>query len=389
MSWLPSSILLASLVIAAGCRSVKPISVPVPVRVDSGAFVVTLGNDTLSAESYRRADNRIEGVIVRRVPRVTVLRYVVTVAPSGLARQVEYYVRTPSGDMLPGGARNVSVVFTPDSVFTEIRRDTLVARRVAAPNAYPELDGSVSLYGLPIAALENIKRDSSRFITYVPGVPRGEPSPVVRRGAGRYWVYSQGYPLEVTTDSGGNVLSVDGSRTTLRIQSRRQPAIDARALAATFADRERAAGPLSSLSPRDSSTWTIGGARISVGYGRPAARGRRIFGPNGVLGDTLWRTGANQETKLYTNADLVFGDRRLPAGTYSLMTLAVPGRYQLIIYRGSEQVRIPLQAAELNPPAERFTIVVELTGERSGTIRLRWDTMELSAPFTVPLEPGR
>jgi hypothetical protein len=383
MSWLPCSILLASVVIAAGCRSVKPTTVPVPTRVDSGAFVVTLGNDTLSAESFRRTDNRIEGVIVRRIPRVTVLRYIVTVASSGLARQLEYYVRSATGDMLPGGARNVSVVFTPDSVFTEIRRDTLVARRVAAANAYPELDGSMSLYGLPIAALETSKRDSARFISYVPGAPRGISALVTRRGAGKYWVYVEGDPLEISTDSGGNVIAVDGSRTTLRIQSRRQPTVDTKSMAASFAERERAAGPISALSPRDSSTWIIGGARISVGYGRPAARGRRIFGPNGVLGDTLWRTGANQETKLYTNADLVFGDRRLAAGTYSLMTLAVPDRYQLIISQGTQQLRVPLQAAELSPPLERFTIVVEPSGERAGTIRLRWDTMELSAPFTV------
>jgi hypothetical protein len=387
MSWLPCSILLASIVIAAGCRSVKPTTVPVPARVDSGGFIVTLGNDTLSAESYRRADNRIEGVIVRRVPRVTVLRYIVTVAPSGLARQLEYYIRTSTGDMLPGGARNVSVVFTPDSVFTEIRRDTLVVRRVAAPNAYPELDGAVSLYGLPIAALETMKRDSARFTSYVPGATLGSSAPVTRREAGKYWVYLEGNPLAVSTDSSGNVLSVDGSRTTLRIQSRRQPAIDTRALAASFAERERSTGPINALSPRDSSTWTIGGAQISIGYGRPAARGRRIFGPTGVLGDTLWRTGANQETKFYADAPLSFQGQALPAGTYSLMTLAIPGRYQLIFNNREREVRVPLASAPLTVPLERFTISIEPSGPAAGTIHLRWDTLDLSAPFTVAPRP--
>ena len=49
------------------------------------------------------------------------------------------------------------------------------------------------------------------------------------------------------------------------------------------------------LSPRDSTTQTIGVAELNVNYGRPSKRGREIFGglvPYGVV----WRTGANQAT---------------------------------------------------------------------------------------------
>ena len=39
------------------------------VAQDSGAFVVKLGNDTLSLEQYRRTANRVSGDLVIRAPR--------------------------------------------------------------------------------------------------------------------------------------------------------------------------------------------------------------------------------------------------------------------------------------------------------------------------------
>lgn len=70
------------------------------------------------------------------------------------------------------------------------------------------------------------------------------------------------------------------------------------------------------------------------------------------------------------------------------MTLAVPGRYHLIFYNaGREFLRVPLQATQLSPPIERFTIVIEPTGDRAAVIRLRWDTLQLSVPFTIGSQP--
>lgn len=223
---------LLSLVGVSACRA----PAPEPLSPsESGAFAVTLGNDTISAESFTRTGNRMEGVIVRRVPRTTIVRYTMTVAPSGLPYRLEYGARLPNWNRFPNGARNVIATFTGDSVFTEIHRDSMVVVRVGARNAYPEIDGAVSFYALPIAALNAVQRDSARFLAYPPGATQAYGSPVVRRGANRYWVYSEGNPIEVVTDSQGRILSVDGSRTTVRIRSRRQAALDVPGLAAIFA----------------------------------------------------------------------------------------------------------------------------------------------------------
>lgn len=368
------------------CRApVVPSSMPPQsAPSDSGAYIIMLGNDTVSAESYRRTGDRVEGVVVRRVPRTVVVRYTMTLNAMGLPSRFEYNTRLADGGRLPNGARTIVVTFTGDSAITQVVRDSTVTIRALARNAYPELDGSVALYALPIAALRRQNVDTAGFGAYSAGAAAASATPVARRGRNVYWLYSFGDPIEIATDDRGNILSVDGERTTFRIRGRRQSAVDVQALAVDFAERERAAGPIGALSPRDSVVAMIGGARLWVDYGRPAARGRTIFGPNGVLGDTLWRTGANASTKFGTDAALSMAGQPLSPGTYSIMTLAVPGRYQLIFYQDNvERLRVPLRAAPISPSVERFTITIEPAGDRAGTLRLRWDTMDLSFPFIV------
>jgi hypothetical protein len=370
------------LALLAGCASSPPGNGLSAGGPDEATFVLTLGNDTLSAESFRRTEDRVEGTIVRRVPRAVVVRYVMTLAPNGMVTRLHYTTRLPDGSMPPNASRSVTVSFTSDSAITELDRDPPVVRRVAAVNAYPELEGGVFFFSRPIAALRATNRDSAHFTLYSPGATQPSGSPVARRDATRWWVYSFDSPIEIVIDDAGRIQSLDGSRTTFRVQARRQPFMDLSALAVSFLQRERAAGPLVALSPRDSLSATLGGAQISIGYGRPSARGRRIWGPNGVLGDTIWRTGANASTRITTTAPLMIGHAELAPGNYVVTTLAVPGRYHLILSQGDKEIlRVPLSSRPLDPPVEQFTMVLEPTTDRAGVLRLRWDRLELSVPI--------
>src|SRR5581483_5153663 len=77
------------------------------------------------------------------------------------------------------------------------------------------------------------------------------------------------------------------------------------------------------ISPRDTVRTTLGGAAISIDYGRPAVRGRSVFN-RGVLGDTIWRTGANAATQFVTTRDLIVGRDTLRAGAYSIWMHVTP-----------------------------------------------------------------
>src|SRR6185295_14886208 len=102
---------------------------------------------------------------------------------------------------------------------------------------------------------------------------------------------------------------------------RADTAVDVGSIGRRFAAAETAGARFGSLNTdRDTMTATVGRARILVDYSRPRLRGRRAF-VNGVLGDTLWRTGANAATQLVTDVDLVIGGQTVPAGKYTLWTL--------------------------------------------------------------------
>ncbi len=119
-----------------------------------------------------------------------------------------------------------------------------------------------------------------------------------------------------------------------------------------------------------------------------------MFGANGVLNDSIWRTGANAATQFRTNVPLTIAGQTVPAGTYTLWTLAIPGRYQLIfnkqvgqwgtVYDAKQDlVRVPLTARQLPAVVDRFVIEVD-PASAGGVLKLRWDTTELSVPFSTP-----
>lgn len=162
------------------------------------------------------------------------------------------------------------------------------------------------------------------------------------------------------------------------------------------------------------------GARIATGkwidvlYGRPLKRGRAdLFGSGASYGAALkggapvWRAGANLLTRLRTEAPLTFGTKTVPAGEYALfidlkgpadwtmilssqkttITDDVPTRskqWAAFVYAPElEVVRAPMKIETLPYSVEELTFAfTDVTGT-SATLRLMWDTVMASVPFTV------
>jgi len=146
-------------------------------------------------------------------------------------------------------------------------------------------------------------------------------------------------------------------------------------------------------SPRDSVKLVLGGKTLSVNYGRPLARGRRIIGSL-VPYNQVWRTGANEVTTFRTESDITLGGVSVPKGTYSLFTLPSKKTWLLIINKETGQnglvyhsrldlARVRLQKRELPGYLEQFTISLDKTGSRSGVLRLEWERTSLSIPITL------
>jgi hypothetical protein len=198
---------------------------------------------------------------------------------------------------------------------------------------------------------------------------------------------------EVTVDSAGRMLTYSGKRSTYKVAVARTATLpDVEAIGGRFAAAERRTG-LSQLSVRDTARAAIGAATFSVDYGRPLRRGRTLLG-DVISYDRVWRTGANAATQFTTSAPITLSDLSLPAGTYTLWTVPHVGRVDLIVNRqtgqwGTEYNRgqdlgtVPMTSDSVDPPVEKFTISIEPSDARHGTLALAWGTFRWTAPIVV------
>ena len=74
-------------------------------------------------------------------------------------------------------------------------------------------------------------------------------------------------------------------------------------------------------SPKATVTQAFGLSEISLEYSRPSAKGRTIFAADGLVPfGEVWRTGANQATKITFGDDVTVGGKELKKGAYAILT---------------------------------------------------------------------
>ena len=165
-------------------------------------------------------------------------------------------------------------------------------------------------------------------------------------------------------------------------------------------------------SPRGEAATQIGEAWITVDYGRPILRGRQgIFGSGENYGQKLnagssvWRVGANKSTRFNTEADLMFGDQKLPAGEYSMFVELKPEQWTLIFSnhaakesgRGSgdglwgsynytddkDVIRVPMEVGSVEWSVDQFSIGFFNVSDAGGMMVIYWDNVTAATSFTL------
>jgi hypothetical protein len=197
-------------------------------------------------------------------------------------------------------------------------------------------------------------------------------------------------------------------------------------LVATTAEAQRAASPRGQASTQVGGAWTdgealgvaggrsySGGKWVDVEYGRPILRGRdNLFGSGDeygqgfMLGAPVWRVGADQSTRFKTEADLMFGGQRLPAGEYSMFAELSESEWTLIFstygvkqsfreetpntlwgsygYTPDRDVlRTPMQVSSHPVSADQLTIMFTDMTQEGGNLTVWWDDQIAAAAFTV------
>ncbi len=372
---------------------------------DSGAFVITLGRDTIGMERYRRtADRLVDDMVMRDRAPVISRHFVATLGADGLIRHIEL-------DNKPVVASDVSPIhavgrFTNDEAFIDLTRN---GQTTTAHVATPDGRGAVPFINFCYALYDQTGQRARKL--------GGSPVKVAVLGFGATSTFdltvtfpapdSMGVAFErdaptlFTVDAAGRIQGADGRLTTQQVVVTRVPTLDLEAFARAFGNR-----PLGQLSPPDSVRATIAGTTIAVDYSRPAMRGRTIFG--GIVPwNRVWRTGANLATRFTTFADLVMGGTTIPKGSYTLWTLPAPTGWKLILNNqtkapcegqacsvptraplwgteyaaDSDFTRVDATTEQLPRPVEQFTIAVLPQGN-GGIIRMDWERTRISIPFT-------
>jgi hypothetical protein len=152
-------------------------------------------------------------------------------------------------------------------------------------------------------------------------------------------------------------------------------------------------------SPDANTSVTIGGKALSIKYSAPSVKGRKIFGPAGLIsGDPnypVWRAGANSATAFHTDADLTIGSLTVPKGDYTIYALVQdPDHWQLIINKQTGQWGLTYDAAQdlgrvsmtmSKPPApiEVYKMTLSATGPGSGMLRMEWEQHIASVAFKL------
>jgi hypothetical protein len=148
------------------------------------------------------------------------------------------------------------------------------------------------------------------------------------------------------------------------------------------------------LSPHESTSATVDGASLSITYGRPSMRGRKIFG-NLVPFERIWCPGADECTRLTSDHDLQFAGLRLKAGEHSLWIVPSEKKWTLTFnsdgrtFHTRRNTRLDVGTIEmaiqkLPAPVEQMTFRIEPNPSGSGgVLSMSWENTRVVAPFTV------
>jgi Protein of unknown function (DUF2911) len=156
-----------------------------------------------------------------------------------------------------------------------------------------------------------------------------------------------------------------------------------------------------------------GGKWIEFDYGRPIKRGREsLFGSGAEYGKKIsdgilvWRTGANQTTRLKTEAALEIAGKKIAPGEYSVFVELKEGAWTFVVSTQAAQqkydpenksaiwgsygydpkfdvLRAPMRMAKSPLSVDQFTIAFLEVTEKGGEISMAWDKELAVVHFSV------
>jgi len=152
-------------------------------------------------------------------------------------------------------------------------------------------------------------------------------------------------------------------------------------------------------SPKSKIEQVVGLTTINIEYSRPSMKGRTIFASNGLVPfDKMWRTGANQATKVSFSTDATVGGYDLKAGSYAVLSKPSASNWEFYFYNydksswSSYLEAEPAATITVSPmasaqPVETFSIYISDLTSKSATLNIAWDKTVL--PLKMMMDPDK
>lgn len=148
---------------------------------------------------------------------------------------------------------------------------------------------------------------------------------------------------------------------------------------------------LPAASPRATVEQQFSMSKITVDYGRPGVKGRKVFGDLVPYGK-VWRAGANSSTKIEFRQSINFGGVMVPAGKYGLYILPNEKDWKIILNSDSQSwgtaydaskdlysVVVPVQ--KMADRQEFFEIALQPLDDNAIDLVFKWDNVKAAVPM--------
>jgi hypothetical protein len=155
-------------------------------------------------------------------------------------------------------------------------------------------------------------------------------------------------------------------------------------------------------SPTSTLKQRVGLTDIEIVYSRPSAKGRIVFGSLVPYGE-VWRTGANNATRITFSSAMTFNGAQVPAGTYALYTIPGAEEWTVVLSKNTglwgasgytetdDLLRVKAKPVKQSERVETFTISIGDLRDESATLNLSWENVrvpiQLGAELTSKLVP--
>ncbi|SIN79219.1 DUF2911 domain-containing protein [Chitinophaga niabensis] len=136
---------------------------------------------------------------------------------------------------------------------------------------------------------------------------------------------------------------------------------------------------------------------VEVTYSRPLAKGRTVMGDL-VPYDKLWRTGANNATKITFGEDVKLNGQPVAAGEYALYTVPSRNGWEIVLNKGlknwgvdgykkeEDVLRFQTESHDLPFNVESFMISFENVRPTAMTMMLLWEKTMVPIEITADID---